>query len=103
MQQITTTIKREWFALIAARRKRVEYREDKPYWQRRLDGIETPFAPRLINGMRPDSPRLTVTVVKVTKRNGNYELHLGRIRDVVHWDRKRNQPLGSPKRMSRSR
>lgn len=71
MQTVTTTIKREWFREIVSRRKKVEYREDKPYWQRRPEGIEIPFALRLINGMRPDSPRLIVTVVKVRKRNGN--------------------------------
>lgn len=97
MLQITTTIKREWFSLIASREKKVEYREDKPYWRRRLEGIEAPFSLRLINGMRPDSPRLTVTAVKVTKRNGNYELHLGRVREVIRWDRKTNQPLPSRK------
>jgi len=93
MQTITTTIKREWFSQIVSRKKKVEYRQDKPYWQRRLEGIEVPFRLRLINGMRPDSPRLTVTVVKVRKRNGNYELHLGGVREVMNWDRKTNQPL----------
>ena len=98
MMQITTTIKREWFSQIVSRQKKVEYREDKPYWQRRLEGIEVPFRLKLINGMRPDSPRLTVTVVKVRKRNGNFELHLGRVRAVMYWDRNKNQPLPSRKR-----
>lgn len=103
MQQITTTIKREWFSLIVSRQKRVEFRQDKPYWRRRLEGIETPFSLRLINGMRPDSPRLTVTVVRVSKRRGCYELHLGRVREVMHWDRKKNQPVHSQKQTSRNR
>ena len=38
MDKITTTIKREWLREIAAGRKRVEYREIKPYW--------TPVVPR---------------------------------------------------------
>ncbi|HWA95070.1 MAG TPA: hypothetical protein VG844_10765 [Terracidiphilus sp.] len=97
MQTITTTIKREWFRLIVSREKKVEYREDKPYWQRRLEFIETPFRLRLINGMRPDSPRLTATVVKVKRRNGNFELHLGRIRELKYWDRKTNRPLPARK------
>jgi len=98
MQTITTTIKREWFHQIVSRKKKVEYREDKPYWRRRLDGIRVPFRLRLINGMRLDSPRLTVTVLKVRRRNGNFELHLGRIREIEHWDRKKNQPLPPRKR-----
>jgi hypothetical protein len=103
MQTITTTIKREWFGRIVSRQKKVEYREDKPYWQRRLEGIEVPFRLKLINGMRLNSPRLTVTVVKVRKRNGIYELHLGRVREVMYWDRKKNEPLPSRKRASPKR
>jgi len=92
MQTITTTIEREWFSQIVSRKKKIEYREDKLYWRRRLEGIEVPFRLRLINGMRRDSPRLTVTVAKVKRRDGNFELHLGRIREVEYWDRKKNQP-----------
>ena len=92
MQTVTTTIKREWFRQIVAHHKTVEYRELKPYWTKRLSGIQVPFRLRLINGMRSDSPRLTVTVLKVRKRNGNYELHLGRVSELVNWDRKTNQP-----------
>jgi hypothetical protein len=33
---ITTTLKREWFAKIVARSKRIEYREIKPHWTTRL-------------------------------------------------------------------
>jgi hypothetical protein len=93
MQTITTTIKREWFRQIVSREKKIEYREIKPYWTRRLEGVQVPFRLRLINGMEKNSPRLTVTVVKVRARDGSYELHLGRVREVMHWDRKRNQPL----------
>jgi hypothetical protein len=79
----------------------VEYREIKPYWTERLSRVAVPFRLRLINGMQFDSPRLTVTVVKVRARNGNYELHLGRVREVSNWDRKRNEPIVSPKRRRR--
>jgi hypothetical protein len=94
------TIKREWFRKIVAREKKVEYREIKPYWTNRLSKVEVPFRLRLINGMRPDSPRLTVTVVKVRRRSGNYELHLGRIREVSYWDRKTHQPVSLGKRVA---
>ena len=32
MDTITTTLDREWFAEIVDRKKKVEYREIKPYW-----------------------------------------------------------------------
>ena len=34
--RITTTIKREWPTRIIARTKKIEYREIKPYWAKRL-------------------------------------------------------------------
>ncbi len=97
MDQITTTIKRQWFRQIVAREKKVEYREIKPYWTQRLSKVAVPFRLRLINGMSLDCPRLTVTVVKVRARNGNYELHLGRVREVSNWDRKRKEPSVRPR------
>ena len=39
MDTITTTIKREWLREIVAGRKRVEYREIKPYWERRFSQV----------------------------------------------------------------
>jgi hypothetical protein len=51
--RITTTIKRKWLAEIIEGTKRVEYREIKPYWTKRLKGITSPFKLRLINGMHP--------------------------------------------------
>jgi hypothetical protein len=32
------TLKREYFAQIAKGQKRTEYREQKPYWRKRLEG-----------------------------------------------------------------
>jgi hypothetical protein len=97
MDKITTTIKREWLREIAAGRKRVEYREIKPYWIQRLARAEPPFLLRLINGMQPQAPELTVVVQRVRKnsRTGNFELHLGKVKEVLHWDIKRGQPLGA--------
>ena len=34
--RITTTIKRQWLAEIIEGTKRIEYREIKPYWTKRL-------------------------------------------------------------------
>jgi len=59
IETITTTIKRQWLREIVAGRKKIEYREIKPYWVRRLSAIETPFALRLINGMQAKAPEVT--------------------------------------------
>ena len=42
MDTITTTLERQWFAEIVDRKKRVEYREIKPYWTSRLSKVRTP-------------------------------------------------------------
>jgi hypothetical protein len=94
MDKITTTIKREWLREIVAGRKPVEYREIKTYWTMRLSQIEIPFQLRLINGMQPSAPEVTVMVERIRKnaRSNSFELHLGKIIEVRHWDAKREQP-----------
>ena len=89
MDKITTTIKREWLREIAAGRKRVEYREIKPYWISRFSKIQPPFLLRLINGMQPKAPELTVVE---NTRSGNFELHLGKVIELRYWDLKRELP-----------
>lgn len=94
MDKITTTIKREWLAQIAAKEKLVEYREIKPYWTNRFERVHTPFLLTLINGMDKYAPRLTVIVTRIRKntRSGEYELHLGEVTELKYWDAKRRQP-----------
>jgi hypothetical protein len=92
--RITTTIKRQWLAEIIEGTKRIEYREIKPYWTKRLKGITSPFELRLINGMNPPVPEVTVLIRKVTmdRREGVYELHIGKVLAFRHWDRGRKIP-----------
>jgi hypothetical protein len=94
MDKITTTIHREPLKEIAARRKTIEYREIKTFWIERLAKVKAPFLLRLINGMRPNAPELTVIVQRVRRnaRSGKFELHLGKLIDVRHWDVKREIP-----------
>ena len=94
MDRITTTIKREWLKEIAAGRKRIEYREIKPYWNKRLAGIKVPFHLRLINGMDRKAPEITVLIRRVRKntRQKVYELHIGKVLELRHWNVKREQP-----------
>ncbi len=94
MDKLTTTIKRQWLREIVARRKRIEYREIKPYWTKRLDSVTPPFLLRLINGMSKNAPEVTVVVRKVRRnsRSQNYELDLGPVVEVKNWDRRREKP-----------
>ena len=91
---ITTTLEREPFAEIVAGKKDIEYREIKPYWTTRLKRVRTPFRLVLRNGMTPPIPILTVRIDRVVtnRRNGEYELHIGRVLRVEHWDRKKKKP-----------
>jgi hypothetical protein len=99
MDKITTTIKREWLAKIANRTKRIEYRELKPYWVKRLSRVQVPFLLRLINGMQANAPEITVVVAKVRKnsRSGHFELVLGKIVELKHWSVKFERPSAKRK------
>ena len=94
MDTITTTLNRRWFVEIVERRKKVEYREIKPYWTVRLKRVKTPFRLVLRNGMSPPIPVLTVRIDKVVtnRRLGEYQLHIGRVLKVERWDRKKRKP-----------
>jgi len=94
MKKLTTTIKREHLREIVAGRKKVEYREIKPYWERRLHGVRTPFRLRLINGMSPVAPEVTVEIRRVVRntRRGTFDLHISRVVSVKNWDRRREVP-----------
>jgi hypothetical protein len=94
LDRITTTIKRQWLAEIIAGTKTIEYREIKPYWTKRLKTVTRPFELRLINGMNPPIPEVTVLIHKVTtnRRAGAYELHIKKILGFKHWDKYRQVP-----------
>ena len=100
MDKITTTIQREWLADIVARRKPIEYREIKPYWEKRLSAVSVPFVLRLINGMDLKAPEVTVRIDKV-RRNGRigcFELYIGKVMETRFWDAKNERPLKTAKR-----
>ena len=94
MDSVTTTIRREPLRQIVAGTKRTEYREIKPYWTRRLSTVETPFFLRLINGMQPKAPEVTVLIDRIRRdvQSGHFELHIGKVVKVRYWNRKREQP-----------
>ena len=78
---VTAVIERKWLDQIVSGRKKTEYRDIKPYWTKRLAKVQVPFKLRLINGMRPKAPEVTVEIVRV-RQNGQtnqYELSIGRV------------------------
>jgi hypothetical protein len=92
--RLTTTIKRPWLAKIIAGTKKIEYRQIKPYWTKRLKSVARPFELRLINGMNPPVPEVTVLIYKVTtdRRERVYALHIKKVIGFKHWDRRRQTP-----------
>ncbi|NOX47490.1 MAG: hypothetical protein GXO89_11000 [Chlorobi bacterium] len=88
MEKLTTTIRREPLSEILEGTKKVEYREMKEYWEKRLQKYQTPFLLRLINGMSKNAPELTVIVLRIKRDsyNGLFELHLGEIIETKNCD-----------------
>jgi hypothetical protein len=100
MDKITTTIRREPLADIVARRKRIEYRVIKPYWEKRFSEIGTPFILRLINGMSLGAPEATVRIERVRRngRTGHFELFIGKVMETKFWDARYERPIQSGRR-----
>src|SRR5271155_4249142 len=65
--RITTTIERAWLAQIVAGTKKIEYRQIKPHWTKRFAKVSLPFELRLLNGMNPPVPEVTVLIHRITK------------------------------------
>jgi len=92
--RVTTTIEREWLAQIIAGTKKIEYRQIKPYWTKRFENISVPLEMRLLNGMTPPVPEVTVLIHKITKDRlaGEYQLHIKKVLGFKHWDKRRQKP-----------
>jgi hypothetical protein len=92
IKTLAMNIKREWFAAIVAGTKTVEYRSMSAFWKRRIEPLTLPFKMRLQNGMLPPVPEATIIVTKVSRVSGEYQLHLGKVLAVKHWDKGRQKP-----------
>lgn len=92
--RVTTTIKREFLAAIVAGTKRIEYREIKPYWTRRLDALRIPFELRLRNGYAKRVPEVTVLIDRIVtnKRARLYALHIREVLSAKYWDSRLQKP-----------
>jgi len=93
MKNLHLTLKKKWFDLIASGEKTVEYREYKPYWEKRLIGKgfqEVHFR----NGYRKNSPFMRVECLGISfpdtfqPRNGEklnglqFAIYLGQVLEV---------------------
>jgi hypothetical protein len=90
--RITTTIERQWLAEIIAGTKKIEYRRIKPYWTQRFKKVSLPFELRLLNGMNPPVPEVTVLIHRITRRAGEYRLHINKVLNYKHWDKRGQRP-----------
>lgn len=81
------TLKKKWFDLIKSGQKKVEYREIKPYWTKRLTMNDNTIRHYdyivFSNGYRKDSPKLKVEYLGIGVDNFGgkkcYALKLGNI------------------------
>lgn len=82
---------REFFAQIAARTKRIEYRQRTPYWRWRLEGRHYDVI-QFRNGYATKAPEMLVEFrgVRRIRKWGKpqYAIRLGRILKIKRWRRK---------------
>jgi len=79
---------RKYFAQIAAGIKRIEYRDRKPYWRRRLEGRRYD-AVQFRNGYATKAPEMQVEFLRVRRirkaGRAKYAIRLGRILKIKGW------------------
>jgi len=87
MQILHLTLKKKWFDLIASGQKNVEYREYKPYWEKRLVGKEFQEV-HFRNGYRKESPFMRIEclgIIHVLPGTGGGLFNLKHGEDVNGW------------------
>ena len=82
---------REFFAAIANKQKRIEYRKQSSYWRKRLE--ERKYDAILFrNGYAKDAPEMLVEFRGLRRygkgRNAYYAIRLGRILRVRRWSKR---------------
>ncbi len=82
------TLHRRWFAEIAAKKKRIEYREQNPYWRKSLEG-RTYDEIKFRNGYARNAPEMRVTFRGLRRYGkgckGYYAILLGPILEIKRW------------------
>ena len=79
---------REFFAAIAAKKKRIEYRDQSAYWKKRLEGRRYDLI-QFRNGYATEAPEMLVEFRGLRRcgkgHNAYYAIQLGRIVKVRRW------------------
>jgi hypothetical protein len=79
---------REFFAQIAAKTKRIEYRDQTPYWRKRLEGRKYDVI-QFRNGYATNAPVMVVEFRGLRRygngRNAYYAVLLGKILQIKRW------------------
>jgi len=78
------TLRRKWFAEVAAGIKKTEYRKRKQYWKSRLEG-RTYDVVRFRNGYAKKAPEVTVQFRGVRRQGKEYAIRLGKILNIKRW------------------
>lgn len=96
MAALFLTIKREFFDLIASGEKKEEYREIKPFFDKRL--FSKKYTSVIFqNGYSLDSPRIEIELLQIEKKHANpewsdgysgfcYSLKLGKIINLKNYN-----------------
>lgn len=81
MKILYLTLKKKWFDLIASGKKKIEYREIKPYWDKRLNKKYDIICFR--NGYGLNAPSILIEYKKLTyghfQNKRCYAIKLGKI------------------------
>jgi hypothetical protein len=81
-------LRREFFGKIAARTKRIEYRDQAPHWRSRLEGRHYDVI-QFRNGYATNAPEMVVQFLGIRRygkgRNAYYAIRLGRILKIKRW------------------
>ena len=72
MNILHLTLKKKWFDLILSGKKTEEYREIKPYWEKRLMG-KTYDHVIFRNGYAANAPQFTIELKSITQGIGKSE------------------------------
>jgi hypothetical protein len=80
------TLRRKYFAEVAAGIKKTEYREAKQYWKSRLEGRSCDVV-RFRNGYTKNAPEVTVQFRGVRRQGKEYAIRLGKILNIKRWKR----------------
>jgi len=85
-------LKREYFAAIAKKQKRIEYRNQSGYWRKRLEDRKYD-AILFRNGYATDAPEMLVEFRGLRRygkgRTAYYAIRLGRILKIKRWPERR--------------